>query len=440
MKKNLSKSLNMQDKARRFIPGMTQLLSKRPDQFTLGVWPGYFKKAKGAEVWDLDGNRYIDMSMAGIGANVLGYCDPDVDKAVHGAIGFGTSCSLNCPEEVELAELLCEVHPWAEKVRFARSGGESMAIAVRIARAYTNRDKIAFCGYHGWHDWYLAANLGTCDSLKEHLLSGLSPKGVPKGLEGTAFPFRYNNIEELKAIVSRHRDDLAAIVMEPIRSEQPKPGFFEEVRSIANDTKSVFIIDEISAAFRMNSGGAHLIFNVTPDMAVFSKAIGNGYPIGAVIGIGSVMEAAQATFISSTCWTERIGPVAAIATIRKHKRLNVGEHLINIGTQVQDGWRALSLKHNLKININGIPPLSHFSFDYDSALAMKALFVQLMLENDFLASDLFYSMYAHNASHVQSYLKAVDLVFEQISKANIEGKIEKRLKGQPASAGFRRLA
>jgi len=436
---DIRKSLTMQERAKNKIPGMTQLLSKRPDQFSLGVWPGYYSRAKGVEVWDLDGNRYTDMSIAGIGANVLGYADPDVNAAVHGAIEEGSSCSLNCPEEVELADLLCEIHPWAEKVRYARTGGEAMAIAVRIARAYTGKDTIAFCGYHGWHDWYLSANLGTENALGEHLLPGLSPRGVPKGLTGTAYPFRYNHFEELENIVDRHRNDLAAIVMEPIRSEQPKAGFLEDVRALADETGSVLVVDEISAGFRMNSGGAHLLFDIIPDIAVFSKALGNGYPIAAVIGKSEVMEAAQSTFISSTYWTERIGPVAAIATIRKHRMVNAGDHLTAIGKQIQEGWIRLSEKNGLNIHIGGIPPLSHFSFEYDNAMAMKALFVQLMLEKGFLASTLFYAMYAHQSSHVEQYLNAVDHVFTEISEANQSGDLEKKLKGKSASAGFKRL-
>ncbi len=280
---NTAKSLMMQKRATQRIPGMTQLLSKRPDMFAPGVWPGYFSKAKGVEVWDLDGNRYIDMSIGGIGANVLGYADPDVDSAVIAAIQKGTSCSLNCPEEVELADLLCEIHPWAEMVRYAGTGGEAMAIAVRIARAFTGRDKIAFCGYHGWHDWYLSANLGTENALGEHLLPGLDPRGVPRGLTGTAIPFRYNHIEELEIIVAQNKNDIAAIVMEPIRSDQPKDGFLRKVRDIADATGAVLIFDEISAGFRMNTGGAHMVLGITPDIAVFSKALGNGYPIDAII-------------------------------------------------------------------------------------------------------------------------------------------------------------
>lgn len=429
----------MQERAKERIPGMTQLLSKRPDMFAPGVWPGYYSKAKGVEVWDLDGNKYIDMSIAGIGANILGYADPDINAAVIEAIDSGSSSSLNCPEEVELADLLCEIHPWAEKVRFARTGGESMAIAVRIARAYTGKDKIVFCGYHGWHDWYLAANLGTENALGEHLMPGLNPHGVPSGLKNTAFPFRYNHIEGLKAIVTEYRNDLSAIVMEPIRSVWPEKGFLENVRGMATETGAVFIIDEISAGFRMNSGGAHLLLGVTPDMAVFSKAMGNGFPIAAVIGKGQIMDAAQNTFISSTMWSERTGPAAALATIKKHKRVNAGEHLMTIGKMVQEGWRKLSSRNGLNINIGGIPPLSHFSFEYENAMVMKAFFVQFMLERGFLASTLFYAMYAHKTIHVKKYLRAVDDVFAVISKANKSGDVEKMLKGLPASAGFKRL-
>ena len=429
----------MQERAKKRIPGMTQLLSKRPDMFAPGVWPGYYSKAKGVEVWDLDGNRYIDMSIAGIGANILGYADDDVDAAVHEAINSGSSSSLNCTEEVELADLLCEIHPWAEKVRCARTGGEAMAIAVRIARACTGRDKIAFCGYHGWHDWYLAANLGTENALGEHCLQGLYPRGVPRGLVDTAFPFRYNHMEELQAIVARHKDDLAAIVMEPIRNKWPESGFLESVRTTASETGAVFIMDEISAGFRMNSGGAHLLFDITPDIAVFSKALGNGYPIAAIIGKEEVMDAAQSSFISSTMWTERTGPTAALATINKHKSANVGDHLMAIGKLVQEGWRELSSKNGLDIHIGGIPPLSHFSFEYDNAMAMKTLFIQLMLEKGFLASTLFYAMYVHQNDHVEKYLHAVDEAFADVSEANKAGNIEKCLKGPPASVGFKRL-
>jgi glutamate-1-semialdehyde 2,1-aminomutase len=437
---NIKKSLAMQERARKRIPGMTQLLSKRPDMFAPGVWPGYYSRAKGVEVWDLDGNRYIDMSISGIGANILGYADPDVDEAVRDAIASGSSCSLNAAEEVELADLLCELHPWAEMVRFSRTGGESMSIAVRIARAHTGRDKIAFCGYHGWHDWYLAANLNTENALGEHLLPGLSPNGVPKGLAGTAFPFRYNQIEELEAIVKKHGEELAAIVMEPIRSDSPKPGFFDEVRNLADKVGAVLIIDEVSAGFRLTTGGAHLKLGIDPDIAVFSKALGNGYPIGAIIGKGDVMDSAQSTFISSTNWTERVGSAAALACIRKYRDENVAPHLSTVGAMVKKGWVDAASRHQLELHVGGLDPLGHFGFQYENALSMKAFFVQEMMKEGFLASNLFYAMFAHQEEHVVKYLEAVEKVFGLLEEAQQTGCIEEKLNGTPASGGFKRLA
>ena len=431
----------MQEKAKSLIPGMTQLLSKRPDRFSFGIWPTYFSKAKGAHVWDLDGNRYLDMSIGGIGANILGYSDPDVDSAVIHAVSKGTSSSLNCPEEVELAQLLCELHPWAQMVRYARSGGEAMTIAIRIARASTKRDKIAFCGYHGWHDWYLAANLASKNALGEHLLPGLSPVGVPKSLKDTAFPFRYNHIGELEAIVENHGKELAAIVMEPIRSVEPEAGFLKSVRNIADDVDAVLIVDEISTGFRLETGGAHLVyFDKSPDIAVFSKALGNGYPISAIIGKKSIMEAAQSTFISSTNWTERIGPTAAIATIKKHKELKVHNHLIELGETIRKGWLEASANHDLPIRVSGIKPMSHLVFDVKEKQIMKAYFIQLMLEQGLLASTLFYAMYAHTFEHVGLYLEALHQAFEKIKRAHTMGILDKKIKGLPSAVGFQRLA
>jgi glutamate-1-semialdehyde 2,1-aminomutase len=439
MSNKIDTCLSYIERAKKRIPGLAQLLSKRPDQFSLGVWPGYFKRARGAEVWDLDDNRYIDVSISGIGANVLGYADPDVDAAVTHVIEQGSSSSLNCPEEVDLADLLCELHPWADMVRYARTGGEAMAMAVRIARAYTGRDTVAFCGYHGWHDWYLAANLGTEDALGEHLLSGLSPRGVPRGLEGTALPFRYNRLDELEKIVETEGTRLAAVIMEPIRGASPVKGFLEGVRKIADDIGAVLIIDEISSGFRLNTGGAHLTLDLTPDVAVFSKALGNGYPMAAVIGTAAVMEAAQTTFISSTNWTERVGPAAAIATIKKHRDVDAGARLTALGDAVQEGWRSLADKNGLDIDVGGIPPLSHFEFKDVDHLTAKAFFVQEMLHRGFLASTLYYAMYAHQDDHVERYLSAVDEVFTEISRSKAAGDLARRLKGAPAVSGFKRL-
>ena len=426
--------------AKRRIPGGTQLLSKRPELFLPAAWPPYYRQAKGVEVWDVDGKQYIDMSMMGVGACILGYADPDVDEAARAAIAAGVQCTLNAPEEVELADLLCELHPWADMVRYARSGGEAMAMAVRIARAHTGKDKIAFCGYHGWTDWYLAANLGNGDALDDSLIPGLPPAGVPKGLAGTAFPFFYNRLDQLEAIVAAHGQELAAIVMEPRRSYEPEPGFLEAVREIANKTKAVLIFDEITTGFRMTAGGIHLLYQVKPDIAVLAKAMSNGYPMAAVIGRAQVMEAAQNTFISSTNWTERLGPAAALATIHKYRRVNAAEHICAIGRQVMDGWQAAAQKSGLRLHVEGLPSLNHFCFEYDNELILTSLFTQLMLERGYLAYSQFKPSYAHTTEQVAAYLAAVQEVFDRLAQAVADNTAEQLLQGPPARRGFYRLA
>lgn len=435
----MNRGQQLYKKAKTRIPGGTQLFSKRPELFLPEQWPSYYSRAKGVEVWDLDGNKYVDMSYMGIGACILGYSDPEVDDAVKEAIDSGSMCTLNCPEEVELADLLCELHPWAEMVRYARTGGEAMAIAIRIARARTKKDKVIFCGYHGWHDWYLAANLTENSALDVHLLPGLDAAGVPNCLKNTAFAFNYNRIKELEAIVAYYKNEIATIVMEPIRNYEPMPGFLEEVRAIAASIKAVLIFDEISAGWRLTTGGAHLLFNVTPDIAVFSKALSNGYPMAAIIGNGDIMQAAQDSFISSTYWTERIGPAAALATIRKHKRFNVAEHLVKTGKFIQAGWKSAAERHRLRCVVTGIPPLAHFTFDYENRQAMRTLFTQEMLQKGFLATDAFYPSYAHKDSHLKNYLTALDETFSFISRANEQNRVGELLKGPVAHSGFQRL-
>jgi glutamate-1-semialdehyde aminotransferase len=347
--------------------------------------------------------------------------------------------TLNAPEEVELAELLCELHPWAGMVRYARSGGEAVAIAVRIARAQTGRDRVAFCGYHGWHDWYLAANLAEDHALDGHLLPGLEPAGVPRGLQGTAIPFRYNHIEELETIVASNPDTLAAIIMEPIRSDEPQHNFLQRVRAIASRIGAVLIFDEITAGWRLNSGGAHLLYGVEPDIAVFGKGMSNGYAMSAVIGKPSVMEAAQKSFIGSTYWTERVGPAAALATIRKYRHCNVAEHLMKMGRLIQSGWKLAAERANLTVEIGGIPPLSHFSFVGELKQEARTLFTQLMLERGFLATNSFYASFAHRDEHVASYLNATEEVFHLIAGALRDGNLTSQLTGPVAHAGFQRL-
>ncbi len=374
----------------------------------------------------------------GIGSCILGYADDDVNKAVKEAIDKGSATTLNCPEEVELAKLLCKIHPWATMVRYARGGGEAMAVAVRIARAYTKKDTIAFCGYHGWSDWYLAANLADDKNLDGHLLPGLEPRGVPRGLKGTALPFNYNHIEELEQIVSHH--DIGVIVMEPLRHKGPQNDFLLKVQRIAKKIGAMLIFDEVTSGWRFFYGGVHMRHKVFPDIAVFAKGMGNGFPIAAIIGRANVMQAAQKSFISSTNWTERVGFAAALATIKKMKAKKVQAHLWKTGAALAKGLQVLAKKHGILLAIEGLSPLLHLSFEYGKeSMAIRTLFTQEMLKKNILASDGIYVSYAHTKEHVQTYLKAVDEVFSLLKNAITKHKVQKLLEGPVAQSKFARL-
>lgn len=427
------------NKAKNIIPGGGQLLSKRSEKFLPDYWPSYYSKAKGCEVWDLDNNHYYDFAQMGVGSCVIGYADDTINKKVSEAINNASMNTLNSYEEVELAEKLIELHPWAEMARFSKTGGEANVVAIRIARAATGRDKIAFCGYHGWHDWYIAANLSESSNLDNQLLPGLNTKGVPSQLAKTIFPFNYNRLDELSEIVKREGDSIAAIIMEPVRSVEPDEGFLEGVREIANNIGAVLIFDEVTSGFRMNCGGIHLTYNVAPDIAVFGKALGNGYPISAILGIRSVMDIAQETFISSTFWTERIGFVAGLATTQFMEVNSVPEKLIEYGNLINDGWKRVANKNNISINVSGIPPLTHIHFEYDNSLAIQTLFCQEMLSKGFLAGAAVYTTYSYSYDIIEKYIAACDEVFAVISDAIKCDDVEKRLNGPIMHSGFKRL-
>ena len=435
----MGKGQKLYEEAKKLIPGGTQLLSKRPEQFLPQLWPAYYQKAKGCEVWDMDGNKFTDMSFMGIGACTLGYADDDIDAAVMGAIQNGSMCTLNAPEEVELAKLMLELHPWAEMVRYARGGGEAMSVAVRIARAAAKKDIILFSGYHGWHDWYLSANLANDKALDGLLLPGLSPVGVPRNMTGTSYPFFYNNKAEFLTLIKKYKNQIGGVVLEAIRNLEPAPGFLETIREETKKLEVPLIVDEVSSGFRLNAGGAHLVLGMEPDIAVFAKGISNGYPMGVIIGKSIYMDAAQDSFISSTYWTERIGPVAAIATIRKMLKYRVQEHLIDCGKKIQQGWKETAMKNDLDIHVGSMFPMSHFDFPVKQ-LILKTLFTQEMLSRGFLATNSFYASYAHKDEHINKYLKAVDEVFGLIANSITEGDPLKYLKGPVCQSGFKRLS
>jgi glutamate-1-semialdehyde aminotransferase len=434
---NIENGLNTWKKAKELIPGGTQLLSKRPEMFLPNQWPAYYKKAKGIEIWDLDGNKYKDMTIMGVGACTLGYADPDVNTAVINMVQNGNMATLNNPEEVELAELLIKIHPWAGGVRYVRTGGEAMSVAVRIARAYAKKDKLAFCGYHGWHDWYLSTNIADSTNLNQHLLSGLAPNGVPKGLAGSSIPFEYNKIEQLEEIISKN--DIGVIVVEPYRHEDPKDDFLQKIRRIADEIKAVLVYDEITIAWRLIVGGIHKKFNITPDIAVFAKAMSNGYPMGAILGKKAIMDAAQTSFISSTYWTEGVGPTAAIATINKMQKQNVPQHLDFIGGLIAQGWKKIAEENDINIKILKPNALVTFSFDYPNALELSTLFTQEMLEKGFLATNSVYVSYSHQKSDIDEYLTCVDDAFKKIHTGIENNSIKNMLKGPVKHSGFQRL-
>ncbi len=413
------------------------LLSKRAEMFLPDQWPAYFSKTKGCKVWDLDGNEYTDMSIMGIGTNTLGYNHEEVDAAVMKTVAAGNMSTFNCPEEVYLAEKLIEIHPWADMARFARSGGEANAIAIRIARAASGKDKVAICGYHGWHDWYLAANLGDDNHLAGHLLPGLDPKGVPQNLRGTVYPFNYNNYAELEEIVNNN--DIGVIKMEVMRNKGPEDNFLQRVRDLATKRGIVLIFDECTSGFRQTFGGIHKLYGVEPDMAMFGKALGNGYGITATIGRREIMESAQSTFISSTFWTERIGPTAALKTLEVMEREKSWERITETGTGIMARWQTLAHKHGLKINVAGLPSIASFGVDSHNALAYKTLITQEMLGKGYLSSNLIFSSLAHTPDVVDGYFNALGPIFSLIKECEQGRDVMSLLKGPICHAGFKRL-
>ncbi len=422
------------------IPGGTQLLSKRPEQFAPECWPAYFREARGCEVWDLDGRHYYDFAHNGVGACLLGYAHPEVTRTVQEAVARGSMCSLNPPEEVALADRLCGIHPWAGQVRFTRGGGEACAVAMRIARATTGRDLVAVCGYHGWHDGYLAANLGDSGALRGHLLPGLEPAGVPAALRGTTRAFAYGDTAQFDHIIDNHGDRLAVVIMEPCRYHDPASGFLEHIRERTHAAGALLVFDEITIGWRRCLGGAHLRLGVTPDMAVFAKALGNGHPISAVIGTTGALDGAHTSFISSTSWTESVGPVAALATLDVMEKARPWEHVDRIGAQVQHLWREAGSRHGLPVDVPAsYPCLAHFRFEHPQGNALRTLFTQRMLHRGFLAATAFYPTLAHTDEIVAHYAEAVGAVFAEMAQVIAQDRIEESLEGPPAHEGFRRL-
>ena len=383
-------------RAKQIIPGGTMLFSKNPDLFLPDRWPAYFKKSKGCKIWDLDGNCFNDLSLMGVGTNSLGYANPYVEKKVIEVIKKGAMTSLNSIEEIKLAERLTQLHPWSEMVRFTRSGGEANSVAIRIARASSGRDNVAVCGYHGWHDWYLSSNIGNSNKLNKHLMNSVPIKGVPKSLKNTVFPFDYNNFNQLKEIVDKHK--IGVIKMEVKRNFEPKNNFLQKVRKLSTEKNIVLIFDECTSGFRQSFGGLHKYYKVNPDVAIFGKALGNGYAINAIIGKREIMKKAENSFISSTFWGERIGYTAAISSIKEFKRLNIFKKILTNGKMIKKIWEFASKKYNIPIKIMGIDAIPSFEF-CNHHLKRKTFLTQEMLKNKILATNIVYITIFHRKNN-----------------------------------------
>ena len=433
----MSKGQKLWKKAKNLIPGGNMLLSKRPEMFLPDKWPTYFSKSNNCNVWSLDNKKYCDLSTMSVGTNILGYANKKINSAVIASIKKGNMSSLNCPEEVELADKLISMHPWFDMVRFAKTGGESNAIAIRIARAYSGKDNIAICGYHGWHDWYLSANIKSKNKLNTHLLPGLSTIGVPKKLAHTVFPFEYNNFQEFKKICKIN--NIGVVKMEVFRNFEPKDNFLQKIRTYCTKNKIVLIFDECTSGFRASFGGLHKNYQVKPDICILGKALGNGFPITAVLGKRSIMNKAQTTFISSTFWTERTGFVAALKTLEIMEKEKSWKKISKLGKEIKSKWIELSKKHKISIQVLGLDAIPNFVIKSKKWLLYKTFITNELLKKNILGSNVIYLSTCHNKNILKRYFKILDYIFKDISNFENNKSLDKINKLKICHSGFKRL-
>jgi glutamate-1-semialdehyde 2,1-aminomutase len=428
-------------KAKDVISGGTGLMSKRAEQFDPEHWPTFFSRCEGCEVWDLEHRRFLDFA-GGVGAVLLGYADPHVNEAVQRRVARGNYCTLVNPDEYELAERLLALHPWAGKVRYARGGGDAMGVAVRIARAETGRSGIAFCGYHGWQDWYLAANLGRTHALDGHLLPGLEPRGVPRELAGTSAPFRYNDLQSFDQALSQLDGNLAAVVMEPMRSQWPHEGFLETVAQRCRAAGGVLIIDEVTSGLRYGFPGASARLGLYPDLAVYAKAMSNGFPFGVVVGRKGVMESAEASFISSSYWTDGVGTSAALAVLRRMERERIFDEMWSRGLKLRAALEQIAACYPLcRVAVSSMPTTPTLVFDLGAAtVGVQQRYVREMLQRGVLAASFTYLMLAHSEDARARFLAACDESLAAVSLAISQEGLSGMTSAGTARRGFARLA
>ena len=433
----IKKSNKFWKQAKLYIPGGNMILSKRPEMMIPGHWPVYYKKTNGCEIEDIDGNKFYDLSLMGVGTNILGYRNKIIDRKVIKVIKNGNISTLNSLYELELAKLLIKIHPWAQQAKFARTGGEANAMAIRIARAATNNGKIAVCGYHGWHDWYLAANINNKNNLNSHLLRNIPVNGVPKELKKNIYTFDFNDFNKIKYLVEKKK--VKIIKMEVKRNHEQQNNFLGKIRRLSSKHKVILIFDECTSGFRETFGGLHKRYNINPDMAIFGKAIGNGYPITAIIGKKIFMKFAEKTFISSTFLSEAIGPAAAIETIKYMQKNKTYEKISKLGKSIKKQWKVISKKNHLPIEVYGLEGIPKFKFVHKDCNYLKTILSYEMLKKGFLASTAIYLSYAHTDKIIKKYFKSLDEVFKKISIAVKNNNYKKLYKIKEAKQDFGRL-
>ncbi len=435
------RSLELYRRAGERIAGKTHLFGRRAELQAFGVSPIYSDWQHHGRIRDVDGHEYIDFNM-GAGAVFLGHAYEPVVRAVQDQAARGTGLTINHPLEIEVADLLHDLVPCAEMVRFCKGGGEADMIAVRLARAATGRSKVLFSGYHGWHDWYIAANLASEQTLAAHLLPGIPPLGVPPELTGTTIPFEYNNLASLEAALEAHRGEVACVIMEAARSFLPASGFLEGVRDLTHRHGALLIFDEVVTGFRLAAGGAQEYYGVTPDIATFAKCISNGFALGAVAGKREVMSVALDSFISSVYWAEATGLAAGKATLEIYSDPAICRAVWQFGDAFIAGCQRLIEGTGVSAKVIGLPPCPTLVFEGlqpDRRDEVVTLYLQEAAKHGLIGGPAHFFCYTHDQCDLDGALEAIGHAFTSIRRALDEGDVLKYLECPVRQSGFRRL-
>lgn len=421
------RSNEMLKRAEKLIPLGSQTFSKSHIAYPKGRAPLFLERGRGSHVWDVDGNEFIDF-ISGLLPVTLGYDDPDVTAAVVDQIKRGVSFTLATPLEIELAQLLVDVIPCAEMVRFGKNGSDATAACIRLARAFTGRDRVAACGYHGWQDWYIGATTRS--------------KGVPRAVRDLTQLFPYNDLGALERLLAEHRGEFACIIMEPMNVEDPKPGFLQGVKELAHKHGALLVFDEIITGFRFALGGAQELFGVTPDLAAFGKGMANGYPISAVVGRADVMREMEEIFFSFTFGGEAASLAASLATINKMRAQKVIEHLWRQGGTIMGSVTSLIARHDLQdvLRLVGKPCWSLISVSDAGPVTswqIKTLFMQEMIARGILIQGSHNLSFAHGDAELSALIDAWGEVLPIIADAVHNGAMSQHLRGPAIEPVFR---